>query len=112
MLWQPALPEPYVRMAPGDLAAAISQRRAELADQLVILGHHYQTDDVIRHADHTGDSLKLSQIAAGRLGGASSTISQRPGQRGAREFAPARMYRVAFLISVHANSLPNFLRKR
>lgn len=55
-------------MAPDLLAQAITQRRRELGDQLVILGHHYQTDEVIQHADHTGDSLKLSQIAA-RLSG-------------------------------------------
>jgi quinolinate synthase len=51
-------------MPAADLAAAIEQRRRDLGDQLVILGHHYQTDEVIRHADITGDSLKLSQAAA------------------------------------------------
>ncbi|MBL9002320.1 MAG: quinolinate synthase NadA [Phycisphaerae bacterium] len=64
MLWQPSLPEKYLSMEPADLAAAIGERRARLGDQLVILGHHYQTDEVIRHADITGDSLKLSQAAA------------------------------------------------
>ncbi|MCC6675810.1 MAG: quinolinate synthase NadA [Phycisphaerales bacterium] len=64
MLWQPSLPEKYLKAAPDELAAAITARRAELGDQLVILGHHYQTDEIIRHADYTGDSLKLSQIAA------------------------------------------------
>src|SRR3954464_15080118 len=67
MLWQPSLPEPYIQMSPEALAAAISARKGQLGDQLVILGHHYQTDEVIRHADFTGDSLKLSQTAA-RLG--------------------------------------------
>ena len=33
---------------------------------LVILGHHYQRDEVIRHADFTGDSFKLAQLAATR----------------------------------------------
>ncbi|CAG1001614.1 quinolinate synthase [Phycisphaerales bacterium] len=65
MLWQPSLPDAYTRMAPDDLARAIGVRRREIGEKLVILGHHYQTDEVIRHADHTGDSLKLSQIAAG-----------------------------------------------
>ncbi|MDX2132013.1 MAG: quinolinate synthase NadA [Planctomycetota bacterium] len=65
MLWQPSLPEAYRRLAPDDLARAIDARRAELGSRLVVLGHHYQTDEVVRHADHTGDSLKLSQIAAG-----------------------------------------------
>jgi quinolinate synthase len=64
MLWQPALPERYIKASPEDLAAGISARRKELGERLVILGHHYQTDEIIRHADITGDSLKLSQEAA------------------------------------------------
>ena len=65
MLWQPSLPQSYLSLSPAVLSAEISRRRAQLGDSLVILGHHYQTDAVIRHADFTGDSLKLSQIAAG-----------------------------------------------
>jgi quinolinate synthase len=64
MLWQPALPESYTKASPADLASRISARRKELGDSLIILGHHYQTDEVIQHADFTGDSLKLSQLAA------------------------------------------------
>ncbi len=64
MLWQPSLDETYTRMPTGELAERISARRAQLGDKLVILGHHYQADEVIRHADFTGDSLLLSQIAA------------------------------------------------
>ncbi|MCL4741112.1 MAG: quinolinate synthase NadA [Phycisphaerales bacterium] len=64
MLWQPSLSDHYLRMSPDELGRQINDRRARLGESLVILGHHYQTDDVIRHADFTGDSLKLSQIAA------------------------------------------------
>lgn len=64
MLWQPALPERYIRASADELGEAIARRRRELGERLVILGHHYQTDEVIRHADVTGDSLKLSQTAA------------------------------------------------
>ncbi len=64
MLWQPSLDESYIRMPSDELAERIAQRRAQLGDRLVILGHHYQADEVIRHADHSGDSLLLSQIAA------------------------------------------------
>ena len=64
MLWQPSLPDMYHKMNGDELAAGIAARRKELGSSLVILGHHYQVDSIIRHADHTGDSLKLSQIAA------------------------------------------------
>ncbi|MFM8639197.1 MAG: quinolinate synthase NadA, partial [Planctomycetota bacterium] len=60
MLWQPALPERYVRMIDAELAEGIRARKAELGKRLLVLGHHYQQDDVVQHADLTGDSLKLS----------------------------------------------------
>jgi len=63
-LWQPSLPEVYRGLGDEHLAAQITDRRHRLGDRLVILGHHYQQDDVIAHADITGDSLKLSQLAA------------------------------------------------
>ncbi|MDP9366323.1 MAG: quinolinate synthase NadA [Chloroflexota bacterium] len=40
--------------------------RRRLGDRLVVLGHHYQRDEVIQFADFRGDSYKLSQLAAGR----------------------------------------------
>lgn len=51
-----------------DRDEAISERieaaKARLGERLIILGHHYQRDEVFRHADVSGDSLKLSQQAA------------------------------------------------
>ncbi len=67
MLWQPALPLKYLDLSDDQLAEAIRARRAELGDRLIILGHHYQQDDVIQHADFTGDSFKLSQLAAEKV---------------------------------------------
>ena len=67
MLWQPPLPPRYYQMAEDELAEAIAARKQELGSDLVILGHHYQQDEVIHFADHTGDSFKLSQLAAGRV---------------------------------------------
>ena len=43
----------------------IAKVRRLLGERLVILGHHYQRDEVFRHADYVGDSLKLSRQAAG-----------------------------------------------
>ncbi len=61
--WQ-KLPIEYMRMSPEELDAKIEASRARLADRLVILGHHYQRDEVIKFADFQGDSFKLSQFAA------------------------------------------------
>lgn len=42
----------------------IVEAKRKLGSRCVILGHHYQRDEVFRHADFTGDSLKLSRLAA------------------------------------------------
>ena len=67
MLWQPSLSDRYRRLTNEQLDAEIDARRAELGDSLVILGHHYQQDDVVKHADFLGDSFKLSQLAADKV---------------------------------------------
>ncbi len=54
----------FSQMPDGDCQARILAAKARLGKRLVILGHHYQRDDVICHADFTGDSLKLSRLAA------------------------------------------------
>jgi quinolinate synthase len=55
-----------VAAAAEDLQERIAAARRALGKRVVILGHHYQRDEVIRHADFTGDSFKLAQLAASR----------------------------------------------
>lgn len=58
--------EDYFGMSDAELHERIEAARRSLGERLVILGHHYQRDDVISHADFTGDSFKLAQLAASR----------------------------------------------
>ena len=58
------LPEAYLRLSDAEMDVRIAAAKAALTDHLVVLGHHYQRDEVIKFADETGDSLKLAQYAA------------------------------------------------
>ncbi len=55
---------PYKTLDAEELRARIEAVRQQLGDALLILGHHYQQDEVIAHSDLRGDSYKLSQMAA------------------------------------------------
>ena len=46
------------------ISERIEELREQLGDQLLILGHHYQRDSIVMHADFLGDSFMLSQMAA------------------------------------------------
>lgn len=48
----------------AELEARIVAAKDKLGERLVILGHHYQREEVFRHAHYSGDSLKLSRLAA------------------------------------------------
>ncbi len=56
--------EDYLVMPDAEIAERIEEARKELGSRVVILGHHYQRDDVIAHADLTGDSYQLSVMAS------------------------------------------------
>jgi quinolinate synthase len=61
---QRPLPEGYVTATSVDLARRIAAAKQALGTRLMILGHHYQRDEVMRWADCRGDSFGLSRLAA------------------------------------------------
>ena len=60
------VPEPYLALDDEVLDSRIRAAKEALGSSTVVLGHHYQRDDVIAHADVTGDSFKLARLGAAR----------------------------------------------
>jgi quinolinate synthase len=54
----------YLVLPDTSMDERIAAAKQALGDDCVVLGHHYQRDEVIRFADYTGDSYKLSKMAA------------------------------------------------
>jgi len=54
----------FTAMSEDEVQERIVAAKAALGDRLIILGHHYQREETFRHADVSGDSLKLSRSAA------------------------------------------------
>src|SRR5689334_9136458 len=55
------LPDRYLGLSVEEMDRRIAAARETLGRRLVILGHHYQRDEVIKFADYVGDSWKLSK---------------------------------------------------
>jgi quinolinate synthase len=60
------IPEHYLKMNDLELDERIARAKSALGDDVVVLGHHYQRDEIVKFADFRGDSYKLSQLAAER----------------------------------------------
>ena len=63
-MYQEPLPQEYVNLPQAEIDARTIQAKKALGKRLVILGHHYQRDEIIAHADFRGDSYKLAKDAA------------------------------------------------
>jgi quinolinate synthase len=61
---QAPLPDRYTLATAAELDSWIADAKASLGKRLLILGHHYQRDEVIKWADARGDSFKLARFAA------------------------------------------------
>lgn len=62
-MYQAPLPEEYANLSFEEADARIAIAKQKLGQRLVILGHHYQRDQIIKHADFRGDSYKLAKDA-------------------------------------------------
>src|SRR5450759_922068 len=62
--WQKDVPEAYWNLDGAALSERIAVARAKLGTRCVVLGHHYQREDIIQFADYRGDSFNLSRWAA------------------------------------------------
>ena len=60
------LPERFLGLSDEEMDTRITAARQALGSRLVILGHHYQRDEVFKFADYTGDSFKLARHIASR----------------------------------------------
>ncbi|HZO74814.1 MAG TPA: quinolinate synthase NadA [Ktedonobacteraceae bacterium] len=60
------IPRYYAEMDGEELDRRIAAAKEKLGARLVILGHHYQRDEIIKYANYRGDSFKLAQLAAAR----------------------------------------------
>lgn len=60
---QGALPAEYRDASDAELHERIEAAKATLGDRVVVLGHFYQRDEVVQHADYVGDSFQLAHAA-------------------------------------------------
>lgn len=65
-MYQAPLPKEYAELSDEVTATRIEAAKQKLGSKIVILGHHYQRDEIIRHADFRGDSYKLCIDASSR----------------------------------------------
>jgi quinolinate synthase len=65
-MYQAPLPKEYADLSAEETAERIRKAKLDLGENLVILGHHYQRDEIIEHADFRGDSYKLCLDASSR----------------------------------------------
>jgi len=62
--WQQDIPQGYWDLSGAELVERVGVARRKLGSRLVVLGHHYQREDIIQIADYRGDSFKLARWAA------------------------------------------------
>ena len=61
--WQ-KIPTRYLKLSPEEIQESIAEMKNSLKNKVVVLGHHYQREDVIKYSDIQGDSFLLSKLAS------------------------------------------------
>jgi len=61
--WQ-KIPTRYLKLSPEEIQDSIAEIKNSLKNRIVVLGHHYQREDVIKYSDIQGDSFLLSKLAS------------------------------------------------
>src|SRR3989304_7928434 len=64
--WQKDIPAEYWGLAAPEIIARIAEARRKLGSRCVVLGHHYQREDIIQFADVRGDSFTLARWGRAR----------------------------------------------
>jgi quinolinate synthase len=62
--WQQDIPREFAELGAKELVQRVAAARRKLGSKLIVLGHHYQREDIIQFADFRGDSFKLAQWAS------------------------------------------------
>jgi quinolinate synthase len=62
--WQQDIPREFAELGAKELVERVAAARRKLGSKLIVLGHHYQREDIIQFADFRGDSFKLAQWAS------------------------------------------------
>ena len=63
---QPVIPEEYQHASAEELDRRITAAKQTLGERVVVLGHFYQRDEIVKHADFLGDSFQLARTARSR----------------------------------------------
>ena len=62
--WQQEIPKKYFDLSAEEISSRIKEYKSKMSNDLIILGHHYQREDIIQFADRIGDSYALSVYAS------------------------------------------------
>ena len=88
--------ERYTTLTDEELHSCIAAAKATLGSKLVVLGHHYQSDDVIQYADFRGAKLRGAVLQESKLGGSRGELDLSGFNFQGMNFRGAKFYQIDF----------------